>query len=139
MNKDKKKIKGLVQESLAGLFEKSKKAKMKKKPNSKVEKEDAIDVEKSKDAEEKEKEEKKARVNPEKALDNQDQTSIQNALDKNKNPLAPAISQVMHKVTGESPDNATARSEFLKKVKQKHGLGLTKDEKSRTEVELGLK
>ena len=133
MKDNKEYIKGLVRESLGGLLEKKKKSK------EKVEKKDTAEKEKDKEAEEKEKEEKKDRINPEKPLDQQDQTSVQNALDKSKNPLAPAISQVMHKVTGESPDNATARSEFLKKVKQKHGLGLTKDELARTEVELGLK
>lgn len=87
----------------------------------------------------KEEEEKGKTKDNQKPLDKRDQTSIKNALDKDKNPLAPAISQVMKQVTGDNPNNATARSEFIKKIKQKNGLGLNDEEKSRTEVALGIK
>jgi len=72
-------------------------------------------------------------------LDKKDQTSIQNFLDKGKNPLAPSISQVMKKVTGENPNDASARSEFRKKIKQEDGLGLNDKEKDRVEVVLGIR
>lgn len=72
-------------------------------------------------------------------LDQRDQTSIQNALDKGKNPLAPSLSRVMQQVTGDSPNDSSARSAFRKKIKQEDGLGLTDKEKDKTEVALGLK
>jgi len=71
-------------------------------------------------------------------LDQRDQTAIQNALDKSKNPLAPSLSRVMQQVTGDDPNDASARSAWTKKIKQ-DGLGLTDKEKHRTEVALGLK
>jgi hypothetical protein len=72
-------------------------------------------------------------------LDQRDQTSIQNALDKQKNPLAPSLSRVMQQVTGNNPSDSSARSAFRKKIKQEDGLGLTDKEKDKTEVALGLK
>lgn len=118
---DKENIKIKLRESLFDLYE---------------EKDDEFEKTDNADNQDDPDEEKSASDKP---LDQRDQTSIQNALDKTKNPLAPSLSRVMQKVTGDNPNDASARSIFRKKIKQEDGLGLTDKEKDKTEIALGIK